>query len=149
MWFSYAHKASHTLIVCRTEEGSERHEGLSMIFVPRDAEGFTITPIETMGGRETNELHLDDVRVPEESLLGTEGNGWLQLMAGLNYERTILAASARGAGPARVRRHAGLRQGAQAVRPPDRLASRRCSTGWPTWPPSWRRRGCWCAGWPA
>ena len=96
MWCSYAHKASHTLIVCRTEEGSERHEGLSMIFVPHDAEGFTITPIDTMGGRETNELHLDDVRVPESALLGTAGNGWIQLMSGLNYERTILAASAVG-----------------------------------------------------
>ncbi|HEX5911217.1 MAG TPA: acyl-CoA dehydrogenase family protein [Thermoleophilaceae bacterium] len=96
MWCSYAHKASHTLIVCRTEEGSERHEGLSMIFVPHDADGFTITPIDTMGGRETNELHLDDVRVPESALLGTAGNGWIQLMSGLNYERTILAASAVG-----------------------------------------------------
>jgi len=96
MWCSYAHKASHTLIVCRTEEGSERHDGLSMIFVPHDAEGFTITPIPTMGGEETNELHLDDVRVPESALLGTEGNGWIQLMAGLNYERTILAATSLG-----------------------------------------------------
>ncbi len=96
MWCSYAHKASHTLIVCRTGEGSERHEGLSMIFVPHDAEGFTITPISTMGGQETNELHLDDVRVPEDALLGTEGNGWLQLMTGLNYERTILAATSLG-----------------------------------------------------
>src|SRR3954471_3257766 len=93
MWCSYAHKASHTLIVCRTGEGSERHEGLSMILVPREAEGFTITPIKTMGGEETNELHLDGVRVPEGNLLGTEGNGWLQLMAGLNYERVILAAT--------------------------------------------------------
>src|SRR3954449_9048536 len=42
MWCSYAHKASHTLIVCRTGEGSEKHEGLSMVLVPRDAEGFTI-----------------------------------------------------------------------------------------------------------
>src|SRR3954447_18533364 len=49
MWCSYAHKASHTLIVCRTGEGSEKHEGLSMILVPREAEGFTITPIKTMG----------------------------------------------------------------------------------------------------
>jgi len=96
MWCSYAHKASHTLIVCRSEEGSERHEGLSMVFVPHDAEGFTITPIDTMGGRETNELHLDDVRVPEDALLGVEGNGWIQLMAGLNYERTILAATSLG-----------------------------------------------------
>jgi isovaleryl-CoA dehydrogenase len=96
MWCSYAHRASHTLIVCRTGEGSERHEGLSMIFVPHDADGFTITPIDTMGGRETNELHFDDVRVPEDTLLGTEGNGWTQLMTGLNYERTILAATSLG-----------------------------------------------------
>jgi isovaleryl-CoA dehydrogenase len=96
MWCSYAHRASHTLIVCRTGEGSEKHEGLSMILVPRDAEGFTITPIKTLGGEETNELHLDDVRVPEAALLGVEGNGWTQLMAGLNFERVILAASALG-----------------------------------------------------
>ena len=95
MWCSYAHKASHTLVVCRSE-GSERHEGLSMVFVPHDADGFTITPIDTMGGRETNELHLDEVRVPEDALLGVEGNGWIQLMAGLNYERTILAATSLG-----------------------------------------------------
>jgi isovaleryl-CoA dehydrogenase len=96
MWCSFAHKASHTLIVCRSQRGSDKHEGLSMIFVPRDAEGLTITPIETLGGTETNELHLDGVRVPEENLLGTEGNGWIQLMAGLNYERVILAATALG-----------------------------------------------------
>jgi isovaleryl-CoA dehydrogenase len=96
MWCSYAHVASHTLIVCRTQEGSERHEGLSMIMVPHDAEGFTITPIKTLGGEETNELHLDNVRVPESALLGIEGNGWTQLMAGLNNERVILAASALG-----------------------------------------------------
>jgi isovaleryl-CoA dehydrogenase len=96
MWCSYAHKASHVLIVCRTQEGSERHDGLSMILVPREAEGFTITPIDTLGGEETNELHLDNVRVPESALLGVEGNGWTQLMAGLNNERVILAASALG-----------------------------------------------------
>jgi alkylation response protein AidB-like acyl-CoA dehydrogenase len=96
MWCSYAHRASHTLIVCRSQEGSERHEGLSMILVPHDAEGFTITPIQTMGGEETNELHLDNVRVPESALLGTDGDGWTQLMAGLNNERVILAASALG-----------------------------------------------------
>jgi isovaleryl-CoA dehydrogenase len=95
MWCSYAHKASHVLVVCRTGEG-ERHEGMSMILVPRETAGFTITPIPTLGGEETNELHLDGVRVPEEGLLGTDGGGWVQLMAGLNYERTILAATSLG-----------------------------------------------------
>ncbi|MEA2388062.1 MAG: hypothetical protein QOG41_835, partial [Thermoleophilaceae bacterium] len=96
MWCSYAHKASHILIVCRTERGESPHEGMSMVFVPRDADGLTITPIATLGGKETNELYLEDCRVPEEALLGTEGNGWLQLMAGLNNERVILGASALG-----------------------------------------------------
>lgn len=96
MWCSFAHKASHVLIVCRTGEGSERHEGLSMIWVPRDAPGFTMRPIDTLGGEDTNELHLDDVRVPADALMGTEGGGWLQLMAGLNKERVILAAMALG-----------------------------------------------------
>jgi len=96
MWCSYAHKASHVLIVCRTGEGSSRHDGLSMIFVPRDADGFSMTPIETLGGKETNELYLEDCRVTEDALLGTEGNGWTQLMAGLNNERVILGAQALG-----------------------------------------------------
>jgi len=95
MWCSYAHKAKEILIVCRTGSG-DRHEDLSMILVPHDASGLTITPIKTMGGEETNELHLDGVRVPEEALLGAAGGGWVQLMAGLNYERVILAASALG-----------------------------------------------------
>jgi alkylation response protein AidB-like acyl-CoA dehydrogenase len=98
MWCSFAHKASHVLIVCRTGEGSERHEGLSMIWVPRDAEGFTMRPIDTLGGEDTNDLHLDGVRVPAGNLLGNEGGGWIQLMAGLNNERVILAALALGLG---------------------------------------------------
>jgi isovaleryl-CoA dehydrogenase len=96
MWCSYAHKASHILIVCRTERGESPHEGMSMIFVPRDAEGLKITPISTLGGEETNELYLEDCRVSADALLGSEGNGWLQLMAGLNNERVILGASALG-----------------------------------------------------
>jgi isovaleryl-CoA dehydrogenase len=95
MWCSYAHRASHIVIVCRTGPGG-RHDDMSMILVPREAEGMSLTPIKTMGGEETNEIHLDGVRVPADALLGTEGGGWTQLMAGLNYERVILAASALG-----------------------------------------------------
>jgi isovaleryl-CoA dehydrogenase len=96
MWCSYAHKASQLLIVCRTGEWESKHEGLSMILVPRDADGLTITPIKTLGGEETSELHLEDCRVPGDALLGGEGDGWSQLMAGLNNERVILSATALG-----------------------------------------------------
>jgi alkylation response protein AidB-like acyl-CoA dehydrogenase len=96
MWCSYAHKASHVLVVCRSERTDNPHEGMSMILVPRDTPGFTVTPIPTLGGEETNELHFSDCRVPEDALLGAEGGGWTQLMAGLNNERVILGASALG-----------------------------------------------------
>jgi isovaleryl-CoA dehydrogenase len=96
MWCSFAHKASHVLIVCRSERTENKHEGMSMILVPAGTDGFTITPIDTLGGEDTNELHLNDVRVPEDALLGTAGGGWTQLMAGLNNERVILASTALG-----------------------------------------------------
>jgi len=96
MWCSYAHKAEEILIVVRTDRGGSPHQGLSMILVPRETAGLTITPIETLGGTETNELHLDGCRVPAEALLGSEGGGWTQLMSGLNSERVILGASALG-----------------------------------------------------
>jgi len=95
-WCSYSHKASHVLIVCRTGDGAARHEGMSMLLVPTDADGLRQKPIETLGGEEVNEISLDDVRVPESALLGIEGQGWTQLMAGLNNERLILAALAVG-----------------------------------------------------
>jgi alkylation response protein AidB-like acyl-CoA dehydrogenase len=96
LWISWAHRASHILVVCRTDPASERHEGLSMLLVPREAPGLTITPIPTLGGDHTNELHFDGVRIPEDALLGAEGDGWRQLMAGLNAERVIIAAQSLG-----------------------------------------------------
>src|SRR6187549_2971504 len=53
--------ARHILVVCRTTKGDDKHEGLSMIWIPTDAPGLGIDPIDTMGGRETAQLYLDDV----------------------------------------------------------------------------------------
>ena len=49
-----------------------------------------------MGGKEVNDVFLTDCVVPSDHILGEEGNGWMQLMAGLNVERLILAATALG-----------------------------------------------------
>ena len=91
-WISEAHLAEHILIVCRTDSSGSKHEGLSMISVPRDAEGLEVRPIETMGGEVVNDVFLTDCHVDAGNLLGTENQGWIQLMAGLNVERLILAA---------------------------------------------------------
>jgi alkylation response protein AidB-like acyl-CoA dehydrogenase len=89
---SNAHISDHILIVARTTKGENKHEGLTMIWVPREADGLEIKPIDTLGGRETNYLYLTDCEAPAESVLGEVDKGWMQLMAGLNVERLILAA---------------------------------------------------------
>ena len=95
---SNAHISDHVLVVCRTNKGENKHEGLSMILVPRETEGMEIKPIDTMGGRETNYLYFSDCEVPEDAVLGEVDRGWMQLMAGLNVERLILAATMLGIG---------------------------------------------------
>jgi alkylation response protein AidB-like acyl-CoA dehydrogenase len=93
---SNAHISDHVLVVARTTKGEDKHQGLSMIFVPRGAEGMEVKPIDTMGGRETNYLYFSDCEAPEDALLGEADQGWMQLMAGLNVERLILAATMLG-----------------------------------------------------
>jgi isovaleryl-CoA dehydrogenase len=98
VFISNARISDHVLVVCRTTKGENKHEGLSMIFVPIGTEGMEMTPIDTMGGSETNTVYFNDCEVPADSLLGEPDRGWTQLMAGLNTERLILAATMLGVG---------------------------------------------------
>ena len=93
---SNAHIADHVLVVCRTTRGENKHEGMTMIWVPRGAAGMEVVPIETMGGRETNYLYFTDCEAPADAVLGEVDQAWTQLMAGLNVERLILAATMLG-----------------------------------------------------
>ncbi len=95
-WISEAHVADHILLVCRTDDSGSKHEGLSMISIPKGTEGVEIRGIDTMGGRVVNDVFFDDVHIPAENLLGLEGKAWMQLMAGLNVERLIIAAQSLG-----------------------------------------------------
>ena len=62
-----------------------------MFPVPADAAGLEIHGIDTMGGREVNDLYFTDCVLPDDAVVGEVGQGWRQLMAGLNLERLILA----------------------------------------------------------
>jgi len=95
-WISEAHYAEHILLVCRTDASGKKHDGLTMLSIPKDAEGLEIRPIETMGGRVVNDVFFNNTTVPAENLLGVEGQAWMQLMAGLNHERLIIAAQSLG-----------------------------------------------------
>ena len=95
---SNSHLSDHVLVVCRTTKGESKHEGMTMLFVPAGAEGMEMQGIDTLGGRETNYLYFTDCEVDESAVLGEVDQGWKQLMAGLNVERLILAATMLGLG---------------------------------------------------
>jgi isovaleryl-CoA dehydrogenase len=95
-WISNAHISDHILLIGRTSEGDTKHEGLTMLNVPAGAAGMELRPIDTMGGREVNDVFFTDCTLPADALLGRQDHGWTQLMAGLNFERLILAAQALG-----------------------------------------------------
>jgi len=95
-WISNAHISDHILLVGRTTRGENKHEGLTMLNVPAGAAGMELRPIDTMGGREVNDVFFTDCVLSQDGLLGREDHGWTQLMAGLNVERLILAAQALG-----------------------------------------------------
>jgi alkylation response protein AidB-like acyl-CoA dehydrogenase len=95
-WITGAHAASHILLVCRTDRTGNKHEGLSMISIPADADGLEVRGIDTMGGREVNDVFFTDCEVPADHLLGVQDQAWMQLMAGLNHERLIIAAQMLG-----------------------------------------------------
>ncbi len=71
--------------------------------------------------RHQHRLSSTTARSRAEQLLGEVDRGWMQLMAGLNVERLILAGDHARHRAARLRRRPRLREGAKAVRPPDRL----------------------------
>ncbi|MBL7499261.1 acyl-CoA/acyl-ACP dehydrogenase [Frankia sp. CNm7] len=95
-WCSNAHLADHILLVARTSTHGDRHAGLTMFCVPAGVAGLTVRGIPTMGGREVNDLFLTNCFLPADAVVGAVDRAWPQLMAGLNSERLILAATMLG-----------------------------------------------------
>lgn len=88
IWTSFAHVADWQELVVRTEEGSQRHNGLSWAICPMHAPGIEVRPIRKMSGQvEFAQVFYDDVRVPLANVVGGLGNGWKVAMSTLSFER--------------------------------------------------------------
>lgn len=92
-WISCAHYAARMLLVCRTDNSGAKHDGVTMLDVPTGTPGVEIHQIDTLGGREVNDIFFTDATVGTDHLVGVEGAGWRQLMAGLNFERLVGSAT--------------------------------------------------------
>jgi alkylation response protein AidB-like acyl-CoA dehydrogenase len=94
MWTSLIQYADYIWLACRTDPDLPRHKGLSMILVPADSPGFSYTPVHTVAGVSTSATYYEDVRVPEENLVGELNGGWSLMTNQLNHERVALTSAA-------------------------------------------------------
>ncbi len=87
MFTSGAHHSTHIYLLARTDPESPKHKGISIFLIPMDTPGITVRPLWTLSGGRTNEVFLENVRVPKEAMLGEENNGWYVGASALNLGR--------------------------------------------------------------
>ena len=104
VWISRVQHSDWMILLARTTplaEVKKKSEGMSIFMVDlRQAEksGMTVRPIPNMVNHETNELFFDNLEIPAENLIGSEGQGFKYILDGLNAERTLIAAECIGDG---------------------------------------------------
>jgi len=105
MWITNGRRAQLMLILVKTDtQAKPAYAGMSAFIAEKGEPGLTVSrDIDKLGYKslETCELLFEDFRVPVENLIGgREGEGFKQVMTGLESERINVAA--RGLGVARA-----------------------------------------------
>jgi isovaleryl-CoA dehydrogenase len=98
MWITNGPQAD-TLVVYAKTDTKAGPRGITAFLIEKSFKGFsTAQKLDKLGmrGSDTSELIFDNCHVPEENVLGREGEGVRILMSGLDYERTVLAAGSIG-----------------------------------------------------
>jgi acyl-CoA dehydrogenase len=102
VWTSRALHSDLMLLLARTtavDQVKKRSEGLSVFLVDIRAargKGLEIRPLDAMINHNATEVFFNDVRIPADSLIGREGEGFRYILDGMNAERILIAAEALG-----------------------------------------------------
>ncbi|PSR65036.1 acyl-CoA dehydrogenase [Nocardia nova] len=103
VWISKALESEKILLLTRTtgyDEVRRKTDGMTLFLTDIDRAHIDIRPIAKMGRNavSSNEVFIDDLRIPVEDRVGEEGEGFRYLLDGLNPERMLIAAEALGIG---------------------------------------------------
>ncbi|PZG18938.1 acyl-CoA dehydrogenase family protein [Nonomuraea aridisoli] len=107
-WTSRILQSDLLMLLARTqplpEDPAERAEGISLFLVDlrnvreEQPDTLVVEPVRTMFNYATNQVWYKDMRIPADSLIGTEGEGFRYVIDGWNAERILLASEAIGDG---------------------------------------------------
>lgn len=104
LWTSRFDHTDAFMVFARTsppKDPAKPHQGISAFLVDKrdvDPKQYSSRKIDVMFNHHTFEVFYDDMRVPENALIGDEGKGFRYLLDGLNAERIIIASEAIGDG---------------------------------------------------
>jgi alkylation response protein AidB-like acyl-CoA dehydrogenase len=88
VWSTWAQFARWGLLLARTGSIEARHRGITAFVVDMRSPGITIRPLATMtGAAEFAEVHLDDVHLSADAVVGQVDGGWAAAQTILNAER--------------------------------------------------------------
>ena len=91
VWTSGAQYSKWCMLVARTDTEAPKHKGLSYFLMDMEQEEVQVRPLRQITGEpEFNELFIDGAKIPDENLLGGEGNGWKVALTTLMNERAGL-----------------------------------------------------------
>jgi alkylation response protein AidB-like acyl-CoA dehydrogenase len=102
VWTTLAHVSNWGLLAARTAPDKPKHKGMSYFVLDMHAPGVEVRPLfQITGEAEFNEVFLTDARIPDDMMLGSEGEGWNVAVTTLMNERVALGGGlrAKGTGP--------------------------------------------------
>ena len=94
------HHADAFIVVARTFGEAGQAHGVSLFIVPNDANGLTVQALNTVDSHGAAHLHLEDVAIGEDQVVGAVDAGWEILEPALDRARIALAAEALGSAQA-------------------------------------------------
>jgi alkylation response protein AidB-like acyl-CoA dehydrogenase len=92
VWTTLAQHAKWCMLVARTDPNAPKHQGLTYFLMDMEQDAIQVRPLRQITGEsEFNELFIEEARIPDENIVGGEGNGWAVAITTLMHERATLA----------------------------------------------------------
>ena len=94
VWTTFAHEAKWCMLLARSDTDAPKHKGLTYFICDMEQDGVEVRPLRQITGEaEFNEIFFEDAYVPDENVVGGEGNGWNVAITTLMHERAGIGAA--------------------------------------------------------